>query len=255
MAKHASHAAMHSGATFSKHKEELLRLQESQLVHNKHSVWNWIKHKHTVLSLFFVYEQEGLPRPARFYIFLLDIMMNLFLTLEFDYTEHQNQFGPYTQSAITISVCVTVGFIIHYIIYKLNKLKNTSIPKILGFLGLGIVLPLVLLGITAYYVSKIGGLSMAEDVFTQFGINVVIDWCTDLMILFIAYFVIKNWFSSDLDDRNIAEDDIKAGKDAIERAEKLAKEHEAKSQASRVRKIKIQRKLRRKKKVWLKGQK
>jgi len=132
-------------------------------------------------------------------------------------------------------------------ISQISKSKN-KVFKILGLLGMTVVLPLVLLGIIAYYISLIGGLDVARDIFTQFAINLSIDWATDLMLLFVSYYLLRAFWSKDLDDRNISEDDIKAGKEAVAKAEAMAKEREAKNQAARVRKIKIQRKLNSKRK-------
>jgi len=239
-----------ASANFGEYKRALLKAEEEALV-GERGLWNFFKHKHKVLCLFFVYEVDGLPRLARVYLWALDLILSMFMTVLFLYLalKGANKLTPPEQSALTVTIGISAGFIWKFILSTIYKQEETGAR--FGLILFLLIIPVVvLLSTMAFFDTKLGSVQ-ALNALIRFFINLGIGYVVETLLLVIGYYILKHHCTClSLDDRTVANSDIEAARKAIKRAEESAKKRENDVQGQRVQKARRFKRLAEKKKLW-----
>jgi len=173
----------------------------SEMEGGKRSAWNWIKHKHKVTCCFYVFDSWGLPRYARIYLFFLDIILNLFMTLMFE-DVHTNHLNRAQQASITVAVLLVSGVVFRLglnVVYGYTNLLG----KMISLLMLVFLTPLSFIGAMLYYIGIVGVID-AMECMIRFALTLTFAWLFEFIFLLIFYIIAKRYCTNcvALDDRD-----------------------------------------------------
>jgi len=177
------------------HQDALRQIHDNQL-EAKRSVWNWLKHKHKLISLRHDHARMGLPWPARVYLFCVDLIFNLFFTLtiksEFNYTLLE-------QFYIAVPTLLFVSWVLRLWIFRLLDWHPAF--KFSSLLFLIILLPVSFILGSTMYIIQIGN-SATGVAGIQIAINMFLSWVIELILLFVVYYIVSYCFKwITLDDK------------------------------------------------------
>jgi hypothetical protein len=192
-----------------------------------YTMFNWIKHKHKILCLYYVFSQDEFksPRSPRIFLFLFDIIWNLFWVIFFVHVV--TEYKDVIQSLVTISTSQIVGIVMRYLIlsfYRHNNDEHKSDKqnsdehkrdehksdeqnsdehmidrhnygwfKIFQFVMIVIIIPVSFIIFIIYHLFIIGTIK-TNIIFIKFAINIFIGFVVECLGLSIMYSILSKYF-------------------------------------------------------------
>lgn len=204
------------------YKIDILRKEEES-----HTMLNWIRHKHKLLCLYYVFSQNGLPRKARLFLFFFGVVWNLFWTIFFVHIV--SKYKEVIQSTVTITTSQLISIIMRYAMLSLYSQKNEK-TKIIMVILIITIIPISFVIPTIYYLSTIGKEKLGLSI-VRFCVNMLVGFVIEFVGLSIAYQILTKYFPSiKLDDSEISNDDFNAILNIFRRAESIRNNHEIKNE-------------------------